>query len=555
MSLSKQVAIQTVCDFCESEVNVKWFCRDCVNNMCVQCKRTHTKIPLCKSHVILPINESLIAPKKQATVHSHCTEHAQACQFQCRTCNKEICVLCLTTTHKSHDFLALNDHNKIVRENLYLLLNSKSKEAHAISDTLQTLTSHEKTYDDWVNQKLKEVDEVFESLSTELERLHKEIHDKVEQKRSNDIVSMDKQHKKAYDFKDRLQYQVQVLGHELDQCGDHDLSDLKIKIETECNNLREDLTLDLPKLPMLRLLREGDEHRGILIKVLSKIMKTDLFNLQTTSSFEVDSDNPVFRDDIHVDLSISIPGCKYIWSVAGYDDGRMWVGSEDKMLRLLDSFGNISRCLKMSQSAVHLAVLTTGDVLCSNGYGIDRSAVIQKVSLNFNITTFSRLSPTVEVGPLASTKRGNVLVGIRNSIGRGEVLHLSTSGKTINKVAQITRDIERITTDEDERVYIKDTACIWIMSLKGEFLNQIELKHDLKGIRGIVCDRFGNLVCFRPGDINNIRVINTEGVLIKQFRLSLKSGSERDIDIGCIDINDCIWIKEEESLQVLKYLV
>ncbi|XP_048743470.2 uncharacterized protein LOC125656890 isoform X2 [Ostrea edulis] len=554
MSLSKQVAVEVCCDFCESEANVNWFCRDCVNNMCVQCKRTHTKIPLCKNHVILPITENQTAAKGRTTVHFQCTEHAQSCQFQCRTCSRQICVLCLTTIHKSHDFVALDDYAKSVRQNLYLLLNSKSKEAHTISETLQTLSTHKETYEDWIGRKLTEVDEMFENLKLELEELRSEIHDNVEQRRNNDIITMDKQHKKAYDFKDRLQYSVRVLGNELDLCNDHDLTNLKTKIETECNKLREDIALELPKLPMLRLLREPNEYKGILIKVLLKIMKTDLFTLQTTSSFDIDIDKPVFRDEIDINLSMKILGCKYIWSIAGCDDGRVWIGTEDKKLRLVDNFGNTVKCLQMSQSAVHLTVLTSGDVLCSNGYGIDRTSVIQKVSLNFSVTTFSRLSPTLEVGPLASTKRGNVLVGIRNSTGRGEVLHMTNSGKMINKVAQITKDVERITTGEDEKVFIKDSGCIWIMSLKGEFLNQIELKGELKGIKGIVCDRFANLVCFRSGDTNNIRIIDIQGTLNKQFRFSLKSDNERDLDICDVDVNDYIWLKEDESVHVLKYL-
>ena len=555
MSLSKQVAVETSCDFCESAVQVTWFCRDCVNNMCEHCKRTHTKIPLCRNHVLLPISEEQSAPKARATVFFDCPDHAQACQFQCRTCNRQICVLCLTSTHKSHDFLALNDFAKLTREHLYLTLNSKSKEAHAITDTLNTLATHKETYDDWVNQKLKEVDEVFDHLAKDLEILRTDIHDKVEQKRNNDIIAMDQQHQRGYDFRERLQYQVKQLGSELDHCNDHELTDLKFKIETECTNLRENLTVELPKLPIVRMMHNPEEFKDILIKVLTKIAKTDLFTLTTATSFDVDRETPHFREDLHLDLTVKLPGCKYIWSIAARDDGKMWIGTEDKKLRLVDNFGNTVKCLQMSHCAAHLTVLTSGDVLCSNGYGIDRTSTIHKVSLNFDVSTFSRLSQTVEVGPLASTIHGNVLVGIRNSIGRGEVLHLSPNGKTINKVAQVTKEIERLTTNDEDHVFIKDASCIWIMSIKGEFLNQIELRGELKGVRGLVCDRFGNLVCFRPGDSNNIRVFSSRGSLLKQFRFSLKSCNERELDIGDIDANDFIWLREEESIHILKYLV
>lgn len=159
MALSKQVAVEKCCDFCESDVNVKWFCRDCINNLCDQCRRTHTRIPLCKTHVILPISETQAATLRRTTVLFDCPEHAQSCQFQCRTCNKQICVLCLTSSHNKHDFLALDQYAKSIRENLYLTLNSKSKEAHTITETLQTLSTHKQTYDDWMNKKISEVDQ------------------------------------------------------------------------------------------------------------------------------------------------------------------------------------------------------------------------------------------------------------------------------------------------------------------------------------------------------------------------------------------------------------
>lgn len=555
MALSKQVAVEKCCDFCESDVNVKWFCRDCINNLCDQCRRTHTRIPLCKTHVILPISETQAATLRRTTVLFDCPEHAQSCQFQCRTCNKQICVLCLTSSHNKHDFLALDQYAKSIRENLYLTLNSKSNEVHTITETLQTLSTHKQTYDDWMNKKLSEVDQVFEHLADELQRLRTEIHDKIDQRKNHDIITMDLQHKRAYEFRERLQYQVKVLSSELDHCNDHDLANLKLKIETECNKLRENLTLDLPKFPCLRLIRKEEEHKDILIKVLTKIMKTDLFSLKTTTSFDVDNETPVFMEDLHLDLTIKLPGCKYIWAMAGCDDGKMWVGTEDKKLRLVDNFGNVVKCLQMTQSAAHLAVLTSGEVLCSNGYGIDRTSTIQKVSLNFDVTTFTRLSQAVEVGPLASTKHGNVLVGIRNSIGRGEVLFLSHSGKTINKVAQVTKEVEKVAINEEDQVFVKDSSCIWIMSLKGEFINQIELKNELKGVRGFVCDRFSNLVCFRSGDVSSIRVYSSHSALLKHFRLHLKSGNDRVIDIGAIDANDFIWLKEDETIHVLKYLV
>lgn len=323
----------------------------------------------------------------------------------------------------------------------------------------------------------------------------------------------------------------------------------------ECNKFCENFILDLLKFLCLRLICKEEEYKDILIKVLIKIMKIDLFSLKIIIFFDVDNEMLVFMEDLYLDLIIKLFGCKYIWVMVGCDDGKMWVGIEDKKLCLVDNFGNVVKCFQMIQSVVYFVVFIFGEVLCSNGYGIDRILMIQKVFLNFDVIMFICFFQVVEVGFFVFMKYGNVFVGIWNFIGRGEVLFLLYSGKMINKVVQVIKEVEKVVINEEDQVFVKDFSCIWIMSLKGEFINQIEFKNELKGVWGFVCDCFSNFVCFWFGDVSSICVYSLYSVFFKYFCFYLKLGNDRVIDIGVIDVNDYIWLKEDEIIYVLKYLV
>lgn len=91
------------CEICEIYPGIR-FCMDCEQFFCESCEGSHLKTKPCRDHVFQNADDATAAVKT-----SFCKLHEEKFTYFCDTCTLLICNICLSKTHKTHDFCLIND--------------------------------------------------------------------------------------------------------------------------------------------------------------------------------------------------------------------------------------------------------------------------------------------------------------------------------------------------------------------------------------------------------------------------------------------------------------
>lgn len=99
-----QVSAQQ-CLLCDKNNGV-YYCYECHDALCVECRGKHDKIPAIKRHNVTDINSIDLSIGNK---NYQCTTHAKEFLFYCVKCSDLICSECATSTHNTHHFSEITD--------------------------------------------------------------------------------------------------------------------------------------------------------------------------------------------------------------------------------------------------------------------------------------------------------------------------------------------------------------------------------------------------------------------------------------------------------------
>ena len=104
-----EIRSKIICQACDEENEAISRCMDCEHYLCQECQRSHQRLAALKNHQI----KTLAELQKESASHkeSKCDiHHNQDLCFYCITCEKLICKLCTTSSHKEpmHSFVDFN---------------------------------------------------------------------------------------------------------------------------------------------------------------------------------------------------------------------------------------------------------------------------------------------------------------------------------------------------------------------------------------------------------------------------------------------------------------
>lgn len=116
-----QVSAQQ-CLLCDKNNGV-YYCYECHDALCVECRSKHDKIPAIKRHNVTDINSIDLSIGNK---NYQCTTHAKEFLFYCVKCSNLICSECATSTHNTHQFSEIKDivqeEREKVKENIQELI-------------------------------------------------------------------------------------------------------------------------------------------------------------------------------------------------------------------------------------------------------------------------------------------------------------------------------------------------------------------------------------------------------------------------------------------------
>ena len=95
-----------ICDFCETETNLKWRCIQCDTILCDKCKTIHNKFQTNTQHQIVDLKIPFQDVEQKVILDNiRCDEHQtkMTCLF-CRTCDHLVCTDCISSKHNKHNF-------------------------------------------------------------------------------------------------------------------------------------------------------------------------------------------------------------------------------------------------------------------------------------------------------------------------------------------------------------------------------------------------------------------------------------------------------------------
>ena len=129
-----QEAQQIPCDVCSSDEasaseTVKpasMYCVQCQQNYCEQCSLHHRKMRSSSSHTLVDIGTGSYPAEVLKLSANMCEQHkGKEVEVFCRDCKVAVCMMCVITSHKTHDCLDIEQ----VSEDLHKLVLSDTHEA------------------------------------------------------------------------------------------------------------------------------------------------------------------------------------------------------------------------------------------------------------------------------------------------------------------------------------------------------------------------------------------------------------------------------------------
>ena len=147
----------------------EYHCNTCGDVLCSKCKATHQRSKATSHHSVVPYGERL---RLEHLSSLSCPDHkGKDCNFWCEKCSKATCIFCVTTAHKGHIFITLEDILKekttMLQSELTCLECNELKEWETLMEEAKQITA------DYLHQ--------VDAVEKELDARPKEFHAKVDQ--------------------------------------------------------------------------------------------------------------------------------------------------------------------------------------------------------------------------------------------------------------------------------------------------------------------------------------------------------------------------------------
>ncbi|XP_035675218.1 tripartite motif-containing protein 2-like [Branchiostoma floridae] len=98
------------CTVCEAGNSAQFYCVECPDYLCQTCKDMHRRFKVSKDHKTVTIQDlqsGQAAAELRGRETSKCEDHQELNKFYCDTCHRVICLHCVVTAHKDHQYVEI----------------------------------------------------------------------------------------------------------------------------------------------------------------------------------------------------------------------------------------------------------------------------------------------------------------------------------------------------------------------------------------------------------------------------------------------------------------
>ncbi|XP_078602834.1 uncharacterized protein LOC144876914 [Branchiostoma floridae x Branchiostoma japonicum] len=157
-SQAREVGIP--CTACEVGKSAQFYCLECTDYLCRKCNYTHGRFKGTKSHKVVTIQDlqsGKAAAELRARETSKCEDHQELNKFYCDTCHRVICLHCVVTAHKDHQYVEIEK--------------AAEREGAKIKAKLATVKNRADLHEKWI----EELQSVKDEWSSEVQRTEEQI--------------------------------------------------------------------------------------------------------------------------------------------------------------------------------------------------------------------------------------------------------------------------------------------------------------------------------------------------------------------------------------------
>ncbi|XP_035681524.1 tripartite motif-containing protein 2-like [Branchiostoma floridae] len=95
------------CTVCEVGNKAQFYCLECTDYLCQTCNDMHGRFKANRSHKVQDLQSGKAAAELRARETSKCEDHHELNKFYCDTCHRVICLHCVVTAHKDHQYVEI----------------------------------------------------------------------------------------------------------------------------------------------------------------------------------------------------------------------------------------------------------------------------------------------------------------------------------------------------------------------------------------------------------------------------------------------------------------
>ena len=550
MSKPSQVQLQfpktRKCGLCDN-IDVNWFCKDCVKNICDDCKKIHRKIPSCETHE-LELTEQLLDSSFL------CEDHKDFTKFICKTCNLlAICHKCVGDQHAKHDIGKLIESPERLRERLEFLQQYSSSSIATIKCTQSKIKSQKVTFVTDAENTIREIS----TRSSDIQTLEKKLRQKVECEKVHGELEFDETCASLESKASALEEICQQYKGSLDIESEKKLGDIVLEMEEGITKADIPMHVYLPQASRLTPVLSKEE----LSKSFGSLKTPCKLRLSNAGH---DSDSGVLREKIDKIAEFRISffnGCAVSDICITKKGTDVWiVGKKLPGLRLIDKTGQVRKGVFMDPSPLYSAVTKDGDLFVS--YGVDqrhkeKQKIIEKVSGRYgDASTFAEIKKCEAVLGLVAMEEGGVVcivIDKKEKVGH-RLVRIDENGKivwdfVVGKLDVYTASVRQ---GKNGHFYLNSGSEIISILDDGGVLSveRAAIEKTVYADGPLICDSYGNIII---GSQSGLYVFRKDGKCVKSYeRVNSWNGSITSL---ALDKDGLLWAGTNAStIYIFKYI-
>ncbi|CAC5394676.1 unnamed protein product [Mytilus coruscus] len=346
MASSIQLSYCGPCGYDDVTKEAKRWCTNCQEGLCEDCEKAHIKNKISRNHKVISIDD--YRKIENVSISEVCEHHGENLEWFCKTHDKALCMVCVTSNHKScSDVISLHIASKNARQSNALsdLVESIDK---TLSNLKQCITNRELEIKKMILQmrknKLKSTEEKLTKLREQT--LH------IKQFSSDIQLFLG-----TYQGNETIVSETKSIKDAIDTCKDYemkvDLNSLIIKLSTEVKDFGQikisentsHLDFRDPKIDQARICIKAPTSRNIsniqlqLIKTFRISRKEENVKINITGCVVL----PNVQKKISFDDSC--------WGIS-QENGRLYLISGKLTIQVLDLSGRQLETLKKASDDV-----------------------------------------------------------------------------------------------------------------------------------------------------------------------------------------------------------